>query len=274
MKNRAGADPNYLNDHRSFDDPTGRFTLGDLDPGDYVLEARADGLADTRSEPFTVGRGPVPSAQVRIVMSGGGTLRGTVTDMDGKPVPGAFVMLNPNNYIDSSISKIFNMIAPTDEREVQTQSGANGAYVFEHVTPGVYQVRADHPEFAPFSINDIQVYDDATGVNQPLKLGLPRGAVIAGQAVDDVGPLSFCKVQLNQKDNTFMDAATTDKNGYFRFGNLSQGEYDLTVMPEKVGAELVHPFMRLVYAKNSMKEIYVGEGQVLDGVLIQLRKQQ
>ena len=36
--------------------------------------------------------------------------------------------------------------------------------------------------------------------------------------------------------------------------------------------EPVHPFMRLVYAKNSQKDIYVGEGQVLDGVLIRLEK--
>lgn len=272
MRSRQGADPTYLNDHRDFDDPSGHFVLGDLDPGDYVVEARADDLADTRSDPFTVGRGPVASAQIRIVMSAGGTLTGTVVDADGHQVAGAQVMLNPNNYIDSNISKIFSMISPTDERERSAETGADGGFVFEHVTPGVYQVRGDHPDFAASSLNDVQIFEDAAHHNAPLKLTLPRGAVIAGRALDDTGPMSFCKVQINQKDSTYMDAGTTDKDGHFRFRNLAQGEYQLTVMPEKVGGEPIHPFMRLVYAKNSQKDIYVGEGQILDGVLIQLRK--
>lgn len=273
MRSRPNAEANYLNDHRSFNDAGGRFTLGDLDPGDYIVEARADGLADTRSESFTVGRGPDPSAQLRIVMSAGGTLSGTVVDATGAVVGGAAVVINPNNYVDSNISKIFNMIAPTDERERRTESKEDGSFTFEHVTPGVYQVRADHPDFAAYSVNDIQINDDSVHANAALKLTLPKGAVIAGQAVDDTGPMAFCKVQINQKDSTFMDAGTTDKDGYFRFRNLAQGEYQVTVMPEKVGGEPIHPFMKLVYAKNSQKDIYVGEGQVLDGVLIQLQKQ-
>ena len=272
MRSRPNADPNYLNDHRSFNDAGGRFNLGDLDPGDYIVEARADGLADTRSEPFTVGRGPDPSAQLRIIMSAGGTLAGTVLDPTGSPVGGASVVINPNNYVDSNISKIFNMIAPTDERERSTASKEDGTFVFEHVTPGVYQVRADHPDFAAYSVNDVQINDDSAHANAALKLTLPKGAVIAGQAVDDTGPMAFCKVQINQKDSTFMDAGTTDKDGYFRFRNLAQGEYQVTVMPEKVGGEPIHPFMKLVYAKNSQKDVYVGEGQVLDGVLLQLHK--
>jgi len=273
MRNRQGADPNYINDHRSFDDPTGHFLLGDLDPGDYLIEARADNLADTRSEPFTVTRDPTPSAQLRIVMSQGGTLTGTIVSADGHPVAGATVALNVNNFVDSSISKIFNMIAPTDERERQVETESNGSFTFEHVPAGVYQVRADHPDFAPCTQNDIHVSDGGTRGNPALRLTLPRGAVIAGQAVDETGPMPFCKVQLNQKDSSYMDAGTTDKDGRFRFRNLSQGEYQLTVMPEKVGGEPIHPFMRLVYAKNSQKDIYVNEGQILDGVLLTLQKQ-
>jgi len=273
MRSRAGADPNYLNDSRGFEDASGRFVLGDLDPGDYIVEARADDLADTRSDPFTVSRGPVPSAQIRVIMSGGGTLAGTVVDAEGAPVAGAAVMLNPNNYVDSNISKIFDMIAPTDERERATETKGDGSYVFEHVTPGVYQVRADHPDFAAYSVNDVQINEDSVHANAPLKLTLPKGAMIAGQALDETGPMAFCKVQINQKDSTYMDAGTTDKDGYFRFRNLAQGEYQVTVMPEKVAGEPIHPFMRLVYAKNSQKDVYVGEGQELDGVLIQLQKQ-
>lgn len=273
MRSRQGADPNYINDHRDFNAPAGRFTLGDLDPGDYVVEARAENLADTRSEPFTVSRSAEASAQLKIVMTAGGTLTGVVLNADGKTVEGAFVALNPNNFVDSSIGKMFNLIAPTDERERHAQTSDDGRFVFEHVTPGVYQTHASHPDFAPFILNDVKILDDAAGTNALLKLTLPRGAVIAGQAMDDTGPMAFCKVQLNQKDSIYSDADTTDKDGKFRFRNLAQGEYQISVMPEKVAGEAVHPFLRLVYAKNSQKDIYVGEGQVLDGVLIRLQKQ-
>jgi hypothetical protein len=70
-----------------------------------------------------------------------------------------------------------------------------------------------------------------------------------------------------------MNAGTTDKNGYFTFGNLASGDYTLTVTPERVAGEPVHPFIRLVYAKKSAKDVFVNEGQVLDGLMIRLTKQ-
>jgi hypothetical protein len=122
-------------------------------------------------------------------------------------------------------------------------------------------------------INDIVVVDDSQGANPPVDLTLPPGAVIAGHAMDGQGPLAFCKVQINRPEGGFMNAGTTDKDGYFSFGNLSSGDYTVTVTPEMVEGKPVHPFIRLVYAKKSMKEVYVNEGQVLDGLMIRLTKQ-
>jgi protocatechuate 3,4-dioxygenase beta subunit len=273
MRSRANAEPHYLNNSRQIEDPRGFFRFDDLDPGDYVLEARADGYADSRSEVFTVARGDTPSAQLRILMLKGGTLRGTVYDSRGQGVAGALVSLNPNNHIDSSISRIFKQIAPTDEREVMVRSGAGGEYVIEHIPAGTYQLSAEHRDHAPCVINDIVVIDDSQGANRTVDLPLPPGAVIAGQALDSTGPLAFCKVQINRPQGGYMNAGTTDKDGYFTFGNLASGDYTVTVTPERVDGEPVHPFIRLVYAKKSQKEVFVNEGQVLDGLMIRLTKQ-
>jgi protocatechuate 3,4-dioxygenase beta subunit len=273
MRSRPNVEPHYLNDGRSFQDDEGWFLFDNVDPGEYVLEVRAGGFADTRSDPFTIERQEQPSAQLRLVMSRGGTLKGIVIDADGQPVKGARVSLNPNNFIDSSISRIFKQLAPSDERERRAVTDGEGRFVFGTVPPGTYQVRAEHPESAPRVINDVVVLDDRQGGNRPIEVALPRGAVIAGQAVDDMGPLAFCKVQINRQDSGFMDAGTTDKDGYFRFRNLAQGEYQVTINPERVNNEPVHPFVRLVYAKKSMKTVYVNEGQVIDGMLIHLTKE-
>ncbi|MHC5212312.1 MAG: carboxypeptidase regulatory-like domain-containing protein, partial [Planctomycetota bacterium] len=149
MRSRANSEPHYLNNSRLIEDPRGFFQFDDLDPGDYVLEARADGYADSRSEVFTVVRGNTPSAQLQILMLKGGTLRGMIYDAEGRTVPGALISLNTNNHIDSSISRIFKQIAPTDERETTVRAGADGQYVIEHISAGTYQLRAEHRNYAP-----------------------------------------------------------------------------------------------------------------------------
>jgi len=272
MRSRAGSDPNYMNDSRPFEDPQGHFLFDNLDPGDYQLEARADDFADARSSVFTIVRNEPSPPSIKIVMTRGGTLEGVVKGPDGKAVSGATVSLNTNNYIDSSIAKIFAAIAPSDDRERKVRSSDGGKFIFEHVPAGTYQVAAEHAEYASRVVNDVAIADDDAGGNAPIEVKLPPGAGIAGRALDTTqAPLSFCKVQISQKDTAFMDTGSTDADGYFSFKNLSQGQYVVTINPETVNGEPVHPFLRLVYAQKSSKDIYVGEGQTVDGLLLQLK---
>jgi len=272
MRAHTGAEPNYLNDSRSFDSADGKFSFEGIDPGTYVLEARANDYADTRSEEFAIERDMTQFPQLRIRMLRGGKLCGRVLDSQGKPLAGALISLNPNNFVDSSIAKIFKAIAPSDERERKLRAGADGTYCIEHITPGTYQIVGEHESAASRVVNDVLVVDEDAGGNSPVDLTLPRGGVIQGRAVDDLNaPLAFCKVQITMKDNSYMDAGTTDRDGYFNFPNLREGSYQLTINPERWHDAPVHPFIRLVIASRSSKEVYVGEGQVVDGVLIEGR---
>jgi len=271
LKAHPGGEANYLNEHKYFEAEDGRFDYGNLDPGDYVLEARADDFADARSDPFTIASDTSAPPQIRIRMGKGGTLKGRVLDADGKELAGALVSINENGFVDSSIAKIFKAIAPSDEREIRARSGPDGSYTVPNITPGTYQVVAEHDNAASRVLNDVRVVDDEAGGNLPLDLVLPRGARIEGRAVDDSSsPLPFCKVQISQ--GGFMDSGTTDRDGFFRFNNLHEGTYQITINPERIGDEPIHPFIRLVYAQKSMQQVYVGEGQTIDGVLIQLKK--
>jgi Carboxypeptidase regulatory-like domain len=273
MRSHVGAEPNYLNDSRDFSSPEGKFDYAGIDPGTYVLEARADNFADTRSEEFTIERDAAQEPQLRVRMLRGGTLKGHVLDAAGKALAGAVVSLNPNNFIDSSIAKIFKAIAPSDERECKVRSSEDGSYVIAHITPGSYQLVAEHESSASRIVNDVRVVDDDAGGNAPVDLSLPRGSSISGRAIDDTSvPLPFCKVQINTNDNSYIDAGTTDREGYFTFANLRQGTYHLTINPERLHDAPIHPFIRLVIASRSIKDVYVGEGQTVDGVLIQLKQ--
>ncbi len=272
MRHVANREPNFVGDRRAFQSGDGFFRYDNLDPADYVLEARAEGWADTRSEPFTIAGGDDPPTQVTIVMLKGGTLCGTVRRADGTPAAGAQVSLNENNYIDNAIGAIFRTIAPTDERERRARAGSDGAYCFSGIPPGTYQVAAALDGSAPEAVNDVFVQDDSLGGNAALDIRLPPGAVIAGRAVSAANrPLAFCKVQISQKGSGFMEASATDKDGAFAFANLRPGSYQVTVTPshDEEGKPM-HPFIQLVQASKSMQELYVGEGQVLNGVVISL----
>ncbi|MBM3985592.1 MAG: hypothetical protein FJ296_07900 [Planctomycetes bacterium] len=273
MRHVANRDPNYVGDRRGFQSADGFFRYDNIDPADYVLEARADGWADTRSEPFTIGGGDDLPTRVTIVMLKGGTLCGTVRRADGTPAAGAQVALNENNYVDNAIGAIFRTIAPTDERERKARAGSDGGYCFSGIPPGTYQVAAKLDGSAPEAVNDVLVQDDSLGGNAALDIRLPPGAVIAGRAVTASNrPLAFCKVQISQKDGGgFMEASATDKDGTFAFGNLRPGTYQITVTPSRDEEDKpMHPFLQLVQASKSMQELYVGEGQVLNGVVISL----
>lgn len=275
MRHRAEGEPTYMNDIRSFrGTDKGYFLFDGLEPGEYVLEARADTWADSRSQPFTIDRetADVP-VQVRIDMTLGGRLVGVVFDHTGQPAAGAEVNLNENNYVDSAIGRLFGAIAPSGERVRRVKSGADGSFEFASVPPGTYQLAAKHPDSAARTINDVRVAEETiAGVTQQ-DIVMPPGAAIGGRALDGNNqPLPFCKVQLSQKGNGFMEVVNTDKNGDFEFENLAPGNYTITLSPSKIDGKNVGPFMTILYAQKSQREVYVAEGQQLLDVTMMLVK--
>src|SRR5262249_47620308 len=128
MKSAPGRDANYLNDDRHFSAADGSFLFDNLDPGDYVLEARADEWADSRSDAFTVGSGDAPPTRVDIRMSRGATVCGNVRTADGRPAGGAVVEIHENNFQDSAINQIFKSLGPDDTRERSTKAGGDGHF--------------------------------------------------------------------------------------------------------------------------------------------------
>jgi uncharacterized GH25 family protein len=273
MKSAPNREANYLNDNRHFSAADGRFLFDNLDPGDYVLEARADEFADTRSEPFTVASGDDPPTTVDIAMSKGATVCGTVLTADGQPAGGAVVQVNENKFQDNALNQIFKSLGPDDTRERSMKASGDGRFCFSNIPAGVYQIAASRDGSAPLALDDVTIVDDSQGSNAPLELKLPPGAVISGRALSSRSrPLAYCKVQISLKDGGgFMNVDTTDATGAFTFRNLRPGQYQITVMPSVDDDDKpLHPFMVLVNAQKSRQEVFVNEGQVVEGVLIQM----
>lgn len=266
MRAPPGRTPARMADHRDFRSSDGSFEFDNLDPGSFALEARAKGFAPSISETFTLSReSAAPTLTIQLTQ--GATLVGRVTDPQGQPLGGALVQVNPNDHVETPLLGIFQSLSPTNEVKIKRRTNQQGEYKLEHIMPGTYQIRVDHPEYAPRILNDVVLFDDSTGTNTPLELSMPPGASISGLALDsNRRPMPFTEVQLSMT-NGFMEAATTDRDGSFQFGNLSEGEYTLSVKPDRTmdGEKPLNPLMTLVYASKSRREVFVSQGQAIEG---------
>lgn len=266
MRAHPGRDPSLTNDQRVVRDAQGHTFFDDLDPGSYALRIDAAGFAPAMTEAFEVQREqPAPELHVQLV--GGGTLRGKVLTFAGEGVEGALVRVHPNNYQDRFIDSLFG--PPPPERKIQMRTGSDGSFELKNIAPGSYQLRATKHDSPPAIRNDVTVFDDELRKNLPLELRLPVAASIKGRALDDLGrPMPFVTVQVT-RDAEFNEVLTTDKSGSFEIGNLLEGNYKLSLRPERDDeGKPLNPLIAMVYSKQSMQEHYLRSGQKLDGVVI------
>lgn len=173
----------------NFTDAQGRFVVAAVgDAPIYALLAQADGFALTTKPAVRVGE------DVRLVLGAGLRLSGRVLTIDGEPIPGATVR-----------------VATTTDAvrlEVDTVSGADGAYAVEHLpTPadpsmlGVTSytaVSATKEGYAPLMVPGLgRTVPGRRDVRQ-LDLVLIRGATVVGRVVsdEDGAPIEGARVVL------------------------------------------------------------------------------
>lgn len=120
----------------------GAFRIGPLRPGSYDLRAERHGLAAGFARGISVSADAIQSG-VRIVLSGGATLRGRVTARDGgEALAGAAVTL----YEPGSLMP---------PRRARTD--AEGRYSIDGLSPGLRSVRFEHPAYLTELSSGLQV---------------------------------------------------------------------------------------------------------------------
>jgi hypothetical protein len=265
MRGFPNRDPVLTGDLRPFHATDGRFVFDDLEPGTWGFQARAPGFAPTASDVVELSWDEDPP-QIEITMEVGGTLRGVVRRADGSPLKGALVRLNEDGFIESPLEGLFRDPASKAHKPIQRRTNAKGRFVLPHVPPGVYQVAVAHHETAPFARNGVEVFADDVQENPELVLELPEPGSIAGRAFDENRRMvPHSRVQLASSTG-FVESVTTDEAGYFRFDNLSGGEYSLTLYPPPKEGETANPFLSLALAQKSLKQVRLIEGQAMAGV--------
>src|ERR1700722_4460163 len=209
-------DPNWQN----VPDPQGAFSIEIPGPGVYVVEASADGYAITKSPPANTDLDL--NKEIRITLSKGLTLAGTVVDETGRRIAGATVFA----------SSIYGRTLPVSVAKLPADAGlttTGGRFRFEHLSPGTETIRVLHPDYAFAEVKDIELKADAT--TPPLTITMKRGGRIHGRVYNQSGRpapgvrLQFRNTQYNDYQGT----------GEFVSGVSDEaGEYDVSHLPDSL----------------------------------------
>jgi Carboxypeptidase regulatory-like domain len=151
----------------------GRFRIAGFPPGTYALEIQAGRFADKSLPGVRVSAGQIVDVG-RIVLSAGGTVRGTVVDSSGAPIPGANVSLEDSRGI-------FRRSWSGDE-ERQGTSDNDGRFEVRGLPYGLVPLKATHPLFAPSASVEVQVPTGADAAAET-RLTLLTGGRIEGTAL-------------------------------------------------------------------------------------------
>ena len=219
VKLRTLRGPSYLltTNWRRITDTGGQFTEELPGPGVYVVEASADGFATSRSEAINTDKWP-PN-EIRIGLTKGVPLAGTVVDEEGRPIGGATVI----SLVQSGGQRAVSTANLTERIGIKTVAGR---FKFAGLDPGSDTLYIVHPEYAPVIANiSIQ-----RGGQPPLAIVMQRGGTVCGHVQDELGRLA-AGVTLHFQDrysdgadarNGRFATAVTDENGYYEVSHLPE----------------------------------------------------
>jgi hypothetical protein len=143
-------------------DGDGRFTLYDVRPGRYVVEARATGYAPGNVSGVRVSAGAASDVGTLRLRSGG-MLQGTVTDTANEPISGASVSVQTGSFGGPGL---------------QSQTDGAGAFEIGGIPAGRVDVLAQHPGFAPARLTGVTI--EPEGRPAEVNVVMSRGGRVEG----------------------------------------------------------------------------------------------
>jgi RNA polymerase sigma factor (sigma-70 family) len=199
----------------------GHFTIDGLDPGDYQVEAR-DGERRPALAALTLG--PRATAQVRLVMSDGARLTGTVRDTAGQPLPSFSVVVFEGGGLGRG-------------RVVATRTfiDRDGFFEVDGLEPRDYRVQATAHGHAPSQPVDASAVLPPTRPSA-VDIQLPTGGTLVGVVSSKAGPpLENARVTVEggmgdgSSPVPFSASAVTDAQGRFTLRGLAPGRRSVDV---------------------------------------------
>ena len=196
-------------------DVEGRFFLWPIArPGPHTLEIIAEGFQTKRYEDVLVEpRRGVDIGEVRL--DRGHAVEGSATGPDGSPAAGGRVWL-------ASRAAMMRGTPPLNERSFSGRADQDGRYAISGLSAGFFIVKAQHPEYAPWT-RELEILADVP--TRTLNIDFVEGGVIHGHARGRTGvPEAGVQVAVQCPDLPGDRSASTDAQGYYRVARLPDGQ--------------------------------------------------
>lgn len=248
-------------------DEAGEFQIAVPKPGNYQVEAVAEGYAMCFSPTFTIADAQnLPGVVVN--MTRGGSITGKVLDTAGQPVRGARVTTRDKDWTDDEFTRALGDMLPTLAIERTARTDAQGRFTIEGLTPTEYKLEVNHPDHPQELKTGVFVaegaeYDAGT-------IQLRRGGVVAGVVRDPSGNMvAGAVVSLQTAPGSLTSAprsyqGKTDGSGAYELSNISAGSYVVSV--RRSAQSGVNPFQDWQDQKSSQRQVVVVEGERLEGI--------
>jgi hypothetical protein len=204
----------------------GRFQLDGAAAGTWVVTVEAPDLAPvTVSDVKVSARATTDIGQVRLTR--GGTLRGSVVDPDGRPVPAAQVTARGGG--SEFVSYGDRLVASTD---------IDGAFEIKGIPTGTVKAMASHPNYAKAQVSGIEV-DPAKGPAQT-RMVMTQGGRIEGWARQrDGSPMLGVQVRLWPAESGALmgppELVPIQADGSFLIEHVAPGRHRATLMAGSAG---------------------------------------
>ncbi len=205
---------------QALSDAEGRFTLGDLEPGRYLLLASRDGLTQSRAVVARTGE------EATVELSRGGRLAGVVRESGtGKPVAPFRVEVRRGGRGWRLPVRVATVVDPS------------GRFELADLPPGPVSVVVSAPGHLPSGDVDATVPEEGAGAE--LEIALATGGRVRGRVTDRDGgkPIAGAQVALEGDGGApgLLDAgaaAFTGGDGTFQLGGLPARTVTLHVSAE------------------------------------------
>jgi len=262
LKNLRGTNFTPSEKWQTVYDSRGEFAEDVPGPGIYAVEATADGFATVRSEPINTDQ--LPKTGIRLTLSKGAVLFGTVVDEEGRPIDGAVVM---------SLAKSGGQL-PMSSADIPVGIGVqtvHGRFHFDGLMPGNDIFQVVHPDYALALVQNIEV---RSRQQESLAIVMKRGGTVAGHVQDEHGrPLAGVSLRFQRYPSTFdgdrygsrFATAVTDANGHYEVHHLPE---ELIHILRDQGARSPGVFHHTVLPLNGKtRTVDFGGGRTISGRL-------
>jgi protocatechuate 3,4-dioxygenase beta subunit len=208
----------YPPEVRSFSSPDGAFRWPDPPSGKQRVFVHAEGHALSALGELDLS-GALP--ELCAELAPGASVRGSVLDSAGNPIPGALVISESEAPTDGLF---FADAEHTFWLPIQARSGPDGRFELAHLNPGEHSLRASAPGFATAWLDRVRVPRAASSTELLVTLG-PGGAVEGRVTGEDGGPMAGAEVvvvAMDQVERSRMNFGYmhTDGDGRYAFEHL------------------------------------------------------